>query len=287
MPLKKTASVNTAEEKQAKVAEEVEVVEQVEEAVADAKPTKTKSEPKVIDHDEEAEDVIEADEPVAEKKTEVVEKTNNVPATKTQSTAVATQRDNVTSGAGSALKQAEEEGFEGLEVGYGTFPTIVIGTGGCFELDGDDVDYKTIVARLETSKALYLCVQEGVTDSPSAFTYDQVNLNTAENGCTTVDDLRKAWAEEGETLIIRKYLEVVCEIQQIDGSDDPEEHDLIGQFIICKIPPSSLNKFSGIVMMAKRRGLPANEIIVEFGLGSRREAKNGNKYTPWTFKQIK
>lgn len=243
----------------------------------------------VADEPVEEEKVVE--EP-AEVKTKAEIKTTKkqVPAEtkkQTTSTAVSTETKSVTDGAGSALAQAAQEGFEGLEVGFGTFPTAVIGTGGSFEVDGEDEDFQTFTGRLETSKALYLCTQDGVQDSPSAFTYDGKNLNSPESGCTTVDDLRRAWAEEGETLVIRKYLEVVVEIQSIDGNDDPESHDFIGQFIICKIPPSSLNKFSGIVMMASRRGIPINELLVEFGMGKRRESRSGNKYTPWAFKQVK
>ena len=135
------------------------------------------------------------------------------------------------------------------------------------------------MCRLETTKPLYLCKQKGVQEGPTAFTYDQANLNSETDKCLTVAELRAAWEEEGEEMEIKKYLEVLVEV--VDEKDEKFE-----QFFIMKIAPSSINKFNGIPFLASRCGTPLNTIVIEFGIGKRRESKGGNKYTPWAFKDI-
>lgn len=282
MALKKKVTAETAAQKETQVAKDATVVEE------------TKVEKEVIEAKAEVvEEVVEAKAEVAEEvieaKAEVVEEVNSKPANtdvattekpaRTAVSAPAKQSEMVQASAGFS-QEAAMQGFEGLEVGgFGTFPTIVIGTSGVFELDGEEEEFKTVVGRLETTKALYLCKQKGVQDGPTAFTYDQVNLNGEVDKCLTVADLKNAWEEEGEEMEIKKYLEVLVEV--VDEDDDK-----VGQFFIVKVAPSSINKFNGIPFLASRRGTPLNSVVVEFGIGKRRESKGGNKYTPWTFKDV-
>jgi hypothetical protein len=176
--------------------------------------------------------------------------------------------------------EAAEQGFEDLELsGVGIFPIVVIGTGGCFEVDGEEVDFVKLDCRLETTKALYMCVQKGVQDGPAAYTYDKINLNSELDGSLTVADLRAAWEEEGEEMEIKRYLEVLIEV--VDDSSGYQN-----EFFVMKVAPASVNSFKRIPFMANRRGRPLNEVVVEFSIGARREAKNGKKYTPWAFKDI-
>lgn len=285
MALVKKASNVTAEQKiqqTAQVEQEVkaadpikeEIVAQVEEIVVEA---------------EAVEEVVEVEAELVEEEvvakpapTKVQSKPTNVVATQQQPQAKSNlPTTSVVSSAAKFSANAAEQGFEGLEVGgYGTFPTIVIGTGGCFELDGEDQEFKTFKGRLETSRKLYLCLQDGVTDGPTAFTYDKENLTAAQDGCETVDDLRRKWESEAETLIFREYLELL-----IENVDEESEH--FENFFIVKIPPASVNKLNGILFLAGNRGTPLNTVTIEFGIGARRENKNGSKYTPWTFKQVK
>ena len=252
------------------VEKEVETTAEVEEA------TKTEQVETVVEKEvETTAEVEEATEEEVETKN-VPAKTTHVPATKEQ---VKGSSEIVKASAGFS-QEAAEQGFEGLEVGgYGTFPTIVIGTSGSFEIDGEEEDFKTIVGRLETTKALYLCKQKGVNDGPTAFTYDQINLTGEVDKCTTVAELRQAWEEDGEEMEIKKYLEVLVEV--VDENDDK-----FGEYYILKIAPSSTNKFNGIPFLAARRGIPLNTVVVEFGVGKRRESKSGQKYTPWAFKDV-
>jgi len=124
-----------------------------------------------------------------------------------------------------------------------------------------------------------MCKQVGVNDGPVAYTYDKVNLTSSVDGITTVAELKSAWAEDGEEMEIKKYLEVLVEI--VD-----ENSKYFGQFFIVKLPPSSTNAFNGQLFIANRKfGLPLNEVEIHFGVGNKR-TNGANKYYPWKFKIV-
>jgi len=232
----------------------------------------------------------QVEEVVVETKAEEVEAQVEKPKTEVavveQTTQVAKVNPATTNSeiAGSVAKfteQAAEQGFEDVEVGgFGSFPIIVLGTDGKFECDDEDWGNEGFIGQLQTTKAVYLCRQEGVSDGPTAYTYDQVNLNSAADGCTTVEELKAAWEEEGNTLEIKKYMEVLIEVVQ-------EGHEYEGSFFIVKLPPSSVNAFNGQLFIANRKqNIPLNEVCIEFGVGKKRTSGT-NKYYPWKFKIVK
>lgn len=268
--VKKETTPNTATETKAKadVAPQ-EVVAEVEK--------------EVVEEVEQVEEVVE--EVVAEVVAEVVEEV----AEPTQSTvgpavsrAVRANPENSAVGSlANYTKEAEESGFSGMEVGgFGSFPTIVLGSDGMFECDDDDWGNDSFIGQLQNSRQLYLCKQVGVSDGPCAFTYDQKTLNSPLENCTTVADLKNAWEEDGETMEIKEYLEVLIEIVE-------EGHDHEGEYFIVKIPPSSINPFRGKVFIAnKKNNTPFSEICIEFIVGKKR-TKGTNKYYPWKFQVVK
>jgi len=181
----------------------------------------------------------------------------------------------------SYTKEAADAGFEGMEVGgFGSFPTIILGSDGKFECDDEDWGDDSFVGQLQNSRQLYLCKQAGVQDGPCAFTYDKVNLNSTVDDCNTVAELKQAWDEDGETMEIKEYLEVLIEIVE-DG------HEREGEFFIVKLPPSSTNPFRGQVFIAKKKHkIDFSDICVQFIVG-KRKTSGTNKYYPWKFKVIK
>lgn len=184
-----------------------------------------------------------------------------------------------TTATASFAEQAAEQGFEDVEIeGFGAFPIIVLGSDGKFECDDEDWGDEGFVGQLQKTKAVYLCKQKDVENSPVAYTYDKVNLNSAVEEATTVDELRQLWAEEGETLEIKKYLEVLVEIVG--------DHEYEGQFFIVKLPPASSQAFNGQLFIASRKyGIPLNQVKMFFGVGARR-THGKNKYYPWKFRLV-
>ena len=184
-----------------------------------------------------------------------------------------------TTATASFAEQAAEQGFEDVEIeGFGAFPIIVLGSDGKFECDEEDWGDEGFVGQLQKTKAVYLCKQKDVENGPVAYTYDKVNLNSAVEDATTVDELRQLWAEEGETLEIKKYLEVLVEIVG--------DHEYEGQFFIVKLPPASSQAFNGQLFIASRKyGIPLNQVKMFFGVGARR-SHGKNKYYPWKFRLV-
>ena len=185
------------------------------------------------------------------------------------------------SGVAAYAKAAENQGFEDVELGgFGTFPTVILGTDGKFECDDEDWGDTPFVGQLQKTKALYLCSQEGVEKGPCGFTYDQVNLNSVVDECTTVADLRKAWAEDGYTLSIKKYMEVVIEIVN-------EDSGYFGEFFIAKIAPASVNAFKGQLFIANNKHkTPLDQVKMQFSVAKRKQVGTA-KFYPWKFKIIR
>lgn len=238
-------------------------------------------------------EVIEVIEAVVEKEVavepsaEVVEikASTALAETKPKSTAVANSSSGGTNMA-QYTKEADSQGFEGMEAGgFGTFPIIVLENDGKFSCDEEDWGAESFIAQIQSSRKLFLCKQAGVEKGPCAFTYDGKVLSNTVDECTTVEDLTAAWEEEGHTLEMKEYREVVIEIVQ-------EGHDHEGEFFIAKLPPASVKSFNGQVFIAQNRmtklhgrPVPFNEIKIEFIVGAKRTSGT-NKYYPWKFKPV-
>ncbi len=226
--------------------------------------------------------VVEKDEPAQEIQTK--ESPASTAVVERESTAIvgkANPSGGSVGGVAEYVKQAADAGFEDMDLGgFGTFPILVLGTDGKFECEDEDWGDDSFIGQVNKTKAVYLCKQEGVNDGPCAYTYDQVNLNSPQDGATTVEDLRTAWKEEGYDLEIKAYLEVLIEIVQ-------EGHDREGEFFIVKLPPSSANNFKGKHFIANSKfGVELGQVCIEFGVGKKRTS-GSNKYYPWKFSIVK
>lgn len=205
-------------------------------------------------------------------KEEVQETTSTEVSTQTQSTAVATQ------GSGNFQQQMADQGLEGLELGFGSFPILKIVNEGKFE-DEDENDYgEQFVAVVQSTRIKHLYKQAGVSEGDVSYSYDGVNLLSAsENGAATVEALKAEYEELGYSLEVKDYLEVVVTMQ------DPES-DFDGEMFILSIPPASRTKFSGVVATMQLKGKDVKTTPILFSVGKKRKSKGGSNYFPWSFK---
>ena len=86
------------------------------------------------------------------------------PRSSSQSTAVAEKKQGVGGANISEFqKQAAEDGFDIEDVGgFGSFPTIVLGSDGKFEADDEDLGDDPIIGQIQSAKFLFMCRQVGV-----------------------------------------------------------------------------------------------------------------------------
>ncbi len=273
--------------------------ETAEESVEEEIEPETESETAEESVQEEVEEVTEP-EIVEEKKMEAEAKSEekkevqstDVAVSETKSTEVAKAESKAVA-ANQVIKQAEDDGFGGLELGFGSFALIKLDNSGKF-MDSDDNDLGTLIrASVQQSTASYLYVQEGNDDSPAVYSYDQVNLTAeTEEGDKTVDQVKQRWLEEGYEMECRKYLEVVATIAEdhdsiIDGDVPDDLLDYEGETVMLRLPPASIKTFSGKVATLTMQGKSLRGAVMDFKVGKQRKTNNGKKYFPWKISLVK
>lgn len=249
-----------------------------------AAPVEAKTEPKaapVAETETKAAPVQEA-APVEESAVETAkepaaateEKVRETAITPAQSTAVAPPASNF-------AQQAADSGFEGLELGYFSFPTVTLPGEGIFQTSTEVELGKEMEVIIQSSKAKFLIKPKGADnkDPRIAYSYDQM---TTTDG-TTLDALKAEWSEDPrgcESLEIKKYLDVPAKL--IDAMDTTE---LNGTMVMLSIPPSGLQRFSGYIaeLQMLNKGAP-NAVITKCKVGNKVDA--ANSFYPWMFEFV-
>ena len=190
-------------------------------------------------------------------------------------------------------ENAAGQDFGGIELGYGSFPTIKLPGEGVF-CDSDDNELgKHIRATLQQSKAVYLYKQEDNDSGPVGYSYDGVNLSAykGDEDYKTVAELTEGWRVEGYEVELRKYLEVVAIVceghDEIIGGEVPDGlEDLEGEPVIFSIPPSSVKAFSGKIATLGWTQTPIKGTKMDFKVNKKRKVGT-NSYFPWKFSLVK
>ncbi|CAM0049526.1 hypothetical protein VPHK404_0087 [Vibrio phage K404] len=295
-PEPKTEKVETKVEAEKSPEPEKEVVVKEEQKIEDAQvtePEAEKVETKVETKPEpetKVEVKSEAEPEVVETKTTAVAEVE-----KAESTAVAPKASKAVA-ANQVISQAADSGFEGLELGFGSFPMIKLENEGQFADSDENELGKHIRAVLQQSTPVYLYKQEGNEDGPIAYSYDRNTLTSYKGSegdeFKTVAEIKAAWEEEGYELEEKKYLEVVATIcedhEEFIEGDVPEGlEDIEGETVMLRLAPASLKAFSGKVATLQMRNLPIQGATMDFLVGKKRKTNNGKVYFPWKFRLVK
>lgn len=285
--------VEQAKEPEPEIKKDSPVNEQVVEDAEIVEETKVETE-KVVETKAETEQVVEPKvetEQVVESKPEpsnaVVEVEQNTAVVKQDHKAVATSQ---------VIEAAADNGFDGLELGFGSFSMIKLANEGQFEDSDDNELGKHIRAVLQQSTPVYLYKQEGNDEGPIAYSYDRKTI-TAYTGeddddFKTIEELKASWAEDGYDLEEKKYLEVVATIVEdhedfIDGDVPEGLEDLEGETVMFRLAPASLKGFSGKVATLQMQGKPIKGALMDFLVGKKRKSNGGKTYFPWKFRLVK
>ncbi len=176
------------------------------------------------------------------------------------------------SGAGSAVREIQDQGFEGTEVGFGSFPQVVLHEGQ-FKANETEMG-KSFEAVLYGSRAKYV-YKNGAQgkEEEFAFSYDQ-QFDTAGR---PIANLLANWRAKGfQPKEPSKYLEV----QAMIVSDGPFKDD----FVLLSIPPASVNRLSGflVTQRAKYPSKVLQELRVKVFVGEK-VTKTAYPFYPWAF----
>ena len=174
-------------------------------------------------------------------------------------------------------QDAADDGFEGLEVGFGSFPMITLPGEAVFILSEGEVELgKSIKVRIQNSREKLVFSVKDDDDIKPIYSYDGV---TVAGSADLVADQTAQWKAEGEDVVTKKYLECTALID----SCDVEEHN--GIMVLLSLPPTAVNKFSGYVAQLRFAGLSPRDVVTECYVGAKVTGAKKPFY-PWAFRKI-
>ncbi|QZI91850.1 hypothetical protein SIPHO067v1_p0061 [Vibrio phage 51E28.1] len=286
----KVEAEKSPEPEKENVVKEEQIIEDAQVTEPEAEKVEKKVEAEKVETKPEPETKSEAEPEVVETKT-----TSVAEVEKAESTAVAPQASKAVA-ANQVISQAADNGFDGLELGFGSFPMIKLENEGQFADSDENELGKHIRAVLQQSTPVYLYKQENNEDGPIAYSYDRNTLTSYKGDegeeFKTVDEIKAAWAEEGYDLEEKKYLEVVatvCEDHEefIEGEVPEGLEDIEGETVMFRLAPASLKAFSGKVATLQMRNQPIQGATMDFLVGKKRKSNGGKTYFPWKFRLVK
>jgi len=208
------------------------------------------------------------EEPAPRSTTAVV----NPPAARQTTEVAAPQSTGATST--EVLNALAEDGFEGVEGGYGTFPQVVLDKGMFKSSEGWEMgtgfDCHVQGARKKLLYKNTLCDRR---DEDVIFSYDGV---TDTNNKPVVDTITH-WENQGWGYEVKEYREVPAVL--IGGDWD-------GEFVLLSIAPTSVRRFNGWLIKSQlklgRTGQKIADLVCEVRIGP--EVTNVDyPFVPWQF----
>jgi hypothetical protein len=209
-----------------------------------------------------------------------------IPATETQDLdqavpAVQTVSNTLPAPANSGSMSAEnlaQQGYEGLEFDFTSFPVISLKTNGQFE-DSDGTKYGTeFHCRIHQTKEKFVyrgLLQGKVMDNKAdiAYSYDQIISTRGEK----IDDVIVRWKAQGKTWEQKKYLEALVEMHA-----PGEPYD--GEFRMLSIAPTSVGRLAGFLYTCQVRlqGQHLSTQMVRVYCGEQ-VTKAVQPFYPWAF----
>jgi len=198
-----------------------------------------------------------------------------------QQTAPATQPPGAAGPAGSLIagpggiaQALVNEGFEGLEMGFGSFPVVRLQESTFSTSDGDNLG-NTFVCILHGSRKKWLCKCEDSNDAEEfIYSYDQVNTT----GNRLVTDVLSEWAAKGWTSPVwKQYTDVTAQMVDLTNRE-------LGGVVILSIPHTSNSRLSGYITTLCVKGRHSNQVITQVYPGQR--VTSGKfPFHPWAFKE--
>lgn len=175
-----------------------------------------------------------------------------------------------------------DQGFKGLEIGFGSFPIIKLANEGAF-IDSEETDHgKDFVCQLLSTRPSYLFKQKDNSDSDVYYSYgcdDNSPLTTTTaGGSTTIAELREEWLIEGGVLETKQYLEAVIVMKG--------DSEFCDEMFLLSIAPNSRKKIAGLIAGMEFRNESVSDTLICCEVGKKRK-HGSNTYFPWAFKVMR
>lgn len=177
------------------------------------------------------------------------------------------------------LNKLRENGFEGLDIDWTSFPIIVLNQGEFETSDGNELGNDSFIVRVQRSRKRFVFVtdvdKDHEDDKELAYTYDTAELDDPNS---ELAQKVAEWKEEGIGYFVKEYLEAFALV------DDPNCR-LNGKMVLLQIPPTSKGRFSGFLFeIGMTQGLLPHEIRMRCTKGEKvKKAKT--PFYPWQFDQ--
>lgn len=173
------------------------------------------------------------------------------------------------------------DGFEGVELGFGSLPQVVLNNKGKFVVSTDgNVDIGTEFTVLLTGarrKWIYKNVVPGDSKNKKeledfCYSYDQQNTTDGE----PVANVVQRWADKGWTHEVKEYRDVTGQIVSC-----PHNARYNRRLVLLSVPPSSINRFNGHLVTMRAYGLDMRTVPTKISVGA--EIQGAQTYNPWSF----
>lgn len=234
---------------------------------------------------EEAAVTTQATETVTQQRHEEPAQRQQEVAARTTSTAVATAQPST--GMGQRMDELANEGYEGLELGFGAFPSIVLNSEGQLQTGDGKLLGDHIIGTVDASKQKFLVKNTKCDKREEDFFYvfDQnwaTNPKAIDSQGRNPHDKIKEWEAKGWGYEVKKYLDLCVILTRPATEASGVEILSEGDMVLVQIPKTSISRFSGY---AARAGLAAlRSAPTKFSVGQKITGVD-YPYYPWDFRK--
>lgn len=181
---------------------------------------------------------------------------------------------NIIAAAGGISQALAAQGFEGLDMGFGSFPIVKLQDTTFSTSDGDTLG-NTFCCVMHASRKKFLLKCEDSNDAEEfVYSYDKVHTT----GNKLVEDVKKAWGEKGwVNPVWKEYADVTAQLVDLNNRE-------LGGVVMLSIPYTSNSRLSGYITTLMVKGRQVNQVITQVYHGQKVTSGKFAFY-PWAFKE--
>ena len=175
-----------------------------------------------------------------------------------------------------SLAQLAEMGYEGLNIGFGSFPVVVLKEDRFSTSDGDQLG-NTFPCVIHGTRKKMICKSSDSQSAEFKYSYDGVNDVSGRPLQATYDIWRAQGIMTGEP-IVKDYLDVTAQLFVTQSKE-------LGAVVLLSVPQTSIARLSGyLTALIVAEGLQPNQVITQVYAAPK---VTGVKYPfhPWGFRK--
>ena len=190
-------------------------------------------------------------------------------------------------GSSNVLQDLSQDGFEGLKLGFGAFPGIVLPSEGRFKVNGEEKFLgESFTGVIQGTKAKWI-VKVDTTDKDKekyVYTYsDPRDPNSLTTGGTKVVDFIADQEAAGLRCKVKDYVDVLFELAEVE---DKSGALAAGDLVMLSIPDTSIKRLSGYMVQLGMKKKGPRDVVTRVSVGAK-VTSVANAYYPWSFKEEK